>query len=448
MLQFIRAFARKQIENRPNLLRVIENIGWLFFDKVLRMGVGLILGVSIARYLGPRQFGMLSFANAFISVFTVVAGLGLQGIVVRDILINNTKKEETLGTAAVLQIISGFAVYGIILFTIVFLRQQDSDLKLIIAILGSVVLFKSCDVAVYWFEAEVLSKHILAVQNVSFLFSAAVKIFLITKNEPLIAFAWVTMAEVMVVGVLQVAILRSHGIVVRQLKFNPSRAKRLMMDSWPLLLSGIAVTFNSKMDQIMLGQIVGSEVLGIYSVAVRISEVWYTVPIIIVSSVFPAVYQSKKKSNFQYVRRMQHLYNILVYITAGVAIITTFASTLVINTMFGETFEKSGNILVIHIWTAVFVSLGVSSGKWLIAENLQLLALKRNLYGAAFNFGLNWLLIPRFQAVGAAIASLVSNAIAYYVMDAFDRRTKILFNQKTRALFPFLMLFNKTSYSK
>jgi PST family polysaccharide transporter len=437
-VNLIPAFIRRRIAHRPNLIKIVDNISWLFFDKILRMGVGLIVGVWIARYLGPEQFGLLSYATAFVGLFSAMAGLGLQGIVVRDIVREPGGKKETLGTTALLQLIGGLLAYGLTLGTIFLLRPDDSLVKALVAILGSVMLFKASEVAVYWFESQLLSKYIVWVQNGCFLVFAAIKLVLIKKNAQLIDFAWAIMGEALVVALLMLVMLGLRGPRLRQLRINLLRAKVLLTDSWPLFLSGISIVIYMKIDQIMLGQMLGGKAVGIYSVAVRISEVWSFIPMMIVASVFPAIVAAKERSETHYYQRIQQLYDLMVWLSVGVALPMTFLSTPIVTLLFGDAFAESGPILAIHIWTTVFIFLGVSSGKWLIIEELQLLALKRNIYGAMFNIVLNLILIPYFHALGAAIASLISCAIAYYVMDAFDPRTKCAFNQKTQAMLFFL----------
>ena len=76
----------------PGLRRIMGNMGWLMVDRVVRMGMGLFVGVCVARYLGPVQFGSLNFALAFVALFAIVAlfgtvtTLGLEGIVIREVL--------------------------------------------------------------------------------------------------------------------------------------------------------------------------------------------------------------------------------------------------------------------------------------------------------------------------------------------------------------------------
>ena len=433
-MNLLPAFIHRRIAHRPNLVKIVDNIGWLFVDKVLRMGVGLFVGVWVARYLGPEQFGLLSFATAFVGLFGAIAGLGLQGIVVRDIVRDPSRKEDTLGTAALLQFIGGLLAYGLILATIFWLRPDDALAKALVAILGSTMLFKASEVAVYWFESQVLSKYTVWVQNGSFLVFAAIKIVLILNNAPLIAFASVIMAEALMVALLMLVMLGLRGPRLRHLRITLARAKALLADSWPLLLSGIAIVIYMKIDQIMLGQMVGDEAVGIYSAAVRISEVWYFIPMMIVASVFPAILEAKKRSEAQYYQRLQHLYDLMVWLSVAVALPMTFLSTPIVTLLFGENFSASGTVLAIHIWASVFVFLGVASGKWFLAENRQMLNLQRTALGAVVNVVLNFLLIPDYGPVGAAVATVVSQATAAFFFDAVQPVTREMFFMKIKSM--------------
>lgn len=433
-MNIIPAFVRKKIEHRPNLLKIVDNIGWLFLDKILRMGVGLLVGVWVARYLGPEQFGLFNYATAFVSLFSAIAVLGLQGIVVRDIVRNPACKEETLGTAAVLQLIGGLLAYALILGTIYWLRPDDTLAMVLVAILGSTMLFKASEVAVYWFESQVQSKYTVWIQNGAFLVFAAIKVALILNHATLIAFAWATMAEALAVALLMAVVLGLCGPKLRQLRATLARAKVLLKDSWPLLLSGITITIYVKIDQIMLGQMVGDQAVGIYSAAVRISEVWYFIPVTVVASLFPAILETKQRSEAAYYARLQKLYDLMVWISVSVALPMTFLATPLVRLMYGDAYAEAGTVLAIHIWAAIFVSLGVASGKWFLIENRQIDKLNRSIAGAVLNIVLNLLLIPQHGVIGAAIATVISYAMADVIMDSIQSETRKTFNMKVKAL--------------
>lgn len=443
-MNIVPAFILRRIAHRPNLLKIVDNIGWLFFDKVLRMGVGLLVVVWVARYLGPQQFGLFNFATAFVGLFGAVAGLGLQSIVVRDIVRDPTCKEETLGTAAVLQLGGGVLAYGLILGSIFWLRPSDALAKWLVAILGSMMLFKASEVAVYWFESQVLSKYTVWVQNGSFMVFAVVKVALILGNAPLLAFAWATMAEVALVALLLLVMLGLRGPRLLKLKVSLARAKVMLTDSWPLMLSGLAIVVYMKIDQIMLGQMLGDEAVGIYSAATRISEVWYFIPMMIVASVFPAILDAKKQSEALYYQRLQRLYDLMVWLSVAVALPMTFLAGPIVALLYGPAFGEAGTVLAIHIWASVFVFLGVASSQWFVAENRQILSFQRTLLGAVINVVLNYIWIPIFGAVGAAYATVLAQASVGLIYDVFQKETRPMFIMKLKSLNPMQLIAYKT----
>ena len=425
-LKFIPQALQGYIAQHPQFSKILENIGWLFFDKILRMGLGLLIGVWIARYLGPEQFGLLSFAVAFTWLFGAISTLGLPEIVVRDLVREPDTKLETLGTAAALLFLGGVLTYCLILITIFWIRPEDMLAKVIVAILGSVVLFKASEIAIYWFESQVNSKYTVWVQNGSFLIFAGIKLLLIFNGTPLIAFAWAILAEAMIAAIMLSIMLGLHGPRLRQLCVSLARAQILLKDSWPLLLSSIAVVVYMKIDQIMLGQMVGDEAVGIYSAAVRVSEVWYFIPTTIVASVFPAILKARNSSEEQYYKKLQHLFDLMLWLSISIALPMTFLSESVIKILFGETYLDASLILSIHIWASVFVFLGVANSKWFIAENRQILSFQRTTIGALTNVLLNFLFIPQFQEIGAATATIISYAIATIISDLFQKETRFL----------------------
>ena len=433
-MRLIPPIIARRIAGRPNLIKIIDNVRWLFFDNILRMGVGLIVGLWVARHLGPEQFGLLSFAISFISLFGAIAALGLQEIVVRDIVRGPGSASLTLGTAAILQIAGGLVAYTLIIISINFLRPNDTLARMLIAVLGTMTLLKASEISVYWFESQVQSKYTVWVQNGIFLIFAVVKVALIISDAPLLAFAWAALSESVLAALTLLIVMDRYGHSIASMYATVARAKSLLVESWPLILSGIAISTYMKIDQIMLGQMVNDKAVGVYSAAVRISEIWYFIPMGIVSSVFPAILAAKKQGQHIYLARLQKLYDLMVVITVGVALPMTFLAKPVVVLLFGSDYADASSLLVVYVWGAIFVFLGVASGKWLLSEGKQILALQRTIYGAASNIVLNLWLIPVWEGVGAAIATLLSFMIAGYFADLFQSETRGMFLMKTRSL--------------
>jgi len=189
-----------------------------------------------------------------------------------------------------------------------------------------------------------------------------------------------------------------------------------------------------RIDQIMLSEMVNDYEVGTYSAALKLSEIWYIIPAIICNSFFPSIIEAKKLSQKNYFRRIQKLFDILLLISLLIAVFVTLFSSLIIDVLYGDQYKNAAIILAIHIWTAVFVFLGVGSSNFFIIENLQIKGLTRTVLGAVLNIILNLILIPKFLAVGAAVATLISQFFSSYGFDLLSRKTYVLFKMKTRSI--------------
>lgn len=427
------AFIRRRIEHRPNLQKALANTGWLFADRILRMGMGLLVGVWVARYLGPEQFGLFNYASAFVALFGAIATLGLNGIVVRELVKQPEDTNTILGTAFTLQLIGGLLAFGVAVLTIGFVRPDDALAKLMVAVLGFVMVFKATEVVKYWFESQVHSKYTVWVENAMFLVFAGIKVVLILSHASLMCFVWAVLAEAVLVAAALLGVYVWRVSSLRKWQVQIERAKALLKDSWPLILSGLAVMVYMRIDQIMLGKMIGDEAVGIYSAAVRISEVWYFIPMAIVASVFPSIIEAKKQSEVLYYQRLQQLYNLMALLAFSVAVPMTFLSDWVIYVLFGSAYQQAGAVLAIHIWAGIFVFLGVASGNWLLLEGYQRDIFYRTLLGMVANIFLNILLIPIWGVQGAAIATVISYFIAVFSV-LIKKETRIVAIMMIRAI--------------
>lgn len=414
------------------MLPVVANAGWLFADKIVRLAVGLVVWTWLARYLGPEQFGLFNYASAFVSLFAVVASLGLNSVVVRDLVKNPLEAEVTLGTAFILQLIGGAVAFGLAVFIIRIIRPDDRAAEAIVYVLGLAMVLKATEVVKYWFESKVQSKYSVWLENSAFVLFSGVRVMLMLVGASLVAFAWAVFAEGLVVAV---GLLWVYGRCGGRLHFWRGQhvcAKALLRESWPLILSGLAVMLYMRIDQVMLGEISSVESVGIYSAAVRVSEVWYFVPMSIIASAFPRLLQTKIDDH-AYRRRFQQLYNLMVALALGVAVPMTFLSGWIVVQMFGPMYEEAGSILSINIWAGVFVALGLASSQWLLIEGLEKVIFYRTLLGAIVNISANSALIPLFGATGAAIATVISYGIAVFSVH-FWSTTRIVSVMMTKAL--------------
>lgn len=430
-------FVRRYVAGRNGLQQVVANAGWLFADKVIRLGVGLFVWIWVARYLGPQQFGLLNYAMALAALCGVLAGLGLDGIVVRNLVRNPEHRDWLLGTAFMLKLAGGIVAFVLSLAVATLLRPHDALALWLVGIVAAGTIFQALDAIDFWFQSRVESRYVVYARNAAFLAASVAKIALILAQAPLIAFAWVALGEIALGagGLLTAYRWQGHGL--RAWRSTPQCAGELLKESWPLVLSGLAITVYMKIDVVMLGEMVGDQAVGIYSATVRVSEIWYFIPVAIVSSVTPALIEAKKVSEGLYYQRLARLFRLLAGVALTVAILMTFGAGFVTDLLYGEAYSGASVVLAIHIWAAVFVFLGVAQGPWSINEGLTKLLLFRTLFGAIANIALNLMLIPSHGAIGAAVATVISQALSAVVLNAFNSKTRKIFVLQVNAMNPF-----------
>lgn len=394
----------------PGFKKYSINTGWLFFERIIGMAVSFFVGVYVARYLGPANFGLYSYALSFVGLFAAITSLGLDSIVVRELVKDENKRDKLLGTSFVLKIIGSFLVIVIISVAVRF-TSNDNFTNLLIYIVAIGTIFQSFNVVNFYFQAKVLSKYTVYAQIFTSIMCAAIKLVLIYFDMSLIYFA--------IVNLLQSVILAS-GLVVMYIKqksslFNWSLdfglAKNLLKDSWPLILSGIAISIYMRIDQVMIKNMLDAEAVGNYAVAVRLSEVWYFIPVIITNSLFPAIINAKKISEELYYERLQKLYDLMVWLSIGIVLPMTLLANNIVRILFGNQYQYAAGVLKIYIWAGVFVFFGCAWSKWIITENQQKVIICSHIISMPINIMLNIILIKKYGMIGAAWATLISYSI-------------------------------------
>lgn len=424
---------RGRLQGRSDLQGMAKNSGWLFFDKALRLGGNLLINIWIARYLGPEQFGLLSYVLAFVSLFGAVATLGLDSIVVRELVWHPERQPALLGSAFALKAIGG-SLAGLLAFGTIMLRSDDQLTHLLVAIIAASTIFQAFDTVDFWFQSKVQAKYTVIALDSVFLLMAPIKLLLIWLQAPLVAFAWVVFAELGLNALSRIIVYTWRGNAIWRWRTQLSDAFQLLKVSWPLALSSLAVLIYMKIDQTMLGDMIGPEAVGIYSAATRLSEIWYVLPSVILPSIFPSIVALRNTDQNRYYQRLQWLFNLMVKGAIFIALPVSLFSASIVRTIFGEAFQEAGPILAIHIWAGLFVFLGLVQHAWDVAENYTLLSMQRTFAGAICNVCCNLLLIPLYGGMGAAIATLLSYACSAFLMNLVFPQTRPIFWLQCKAI--------------
>ena len=406
--KYLPSFIRRRIEGRETLQKALSNTGWMMGDQIIRKGVGLLVGVLLARYLGPQLYGEFSYAVAVVMIVAPIALLSLDDISIRRLIQDPSGHDEILGTSFIMMVVGGLVAFSLALTATFILRPDDHLVHWLVGIIAASTIIQAFIAIEFWFESQMQWKFTVYSRTSAFLFLSLIKIGLILLQAPLVAFAWAGLAETALGSLGLLIVYRRRGYNIKTWRFRRTMAGSLLQDSWPLIFSAILTMVYLRIDQVMLGNMIGNEALGNYSVAVQISEAWFFIPMAICSSVFPAVVDAETISEELFYANMQKLFSLMVLLAYAVALPVAVFSKEIIQILFSSAYADASPLLVILIWTGIFTSLGAARNLLIIAKNWTRINLLSTALGCALNIFLNYLLIPKYGAMGAVIATFIS----------------------------------------
>jgi PST family polysaccharide transporter len=423
-LKFLPEFIGNRLKNSKNIIAVVNNITWISFDKVFRVSVGLVVGVWITRYLGPQQYGLWSYAISFASLFGAFSTLGLDGILVKHLVKSPEFQDFYLGSAFLLRLVGGLLALMLSLLTLLFFGDGQKQVLILVALSASGFIFQSFNVIDLYFQAKIKIRNSVLAMNLALFLASALKVELLLNNAQLISFALAGLLEIVLIAGLLVIAYKFDSQSILRWRMNLQVMKTLLLESWPLLLASLAVTFYMKIDVVMLQHMTDLEQVGIYAAATRLSEAWYFFPMAIVGSLAPLIIRWHKADPDLYLKRLRRIYFLIVWLAIGVSLPLSLLSSEIISLVYGPHFSESATVLAIHLWASLAVFLGVASSQYLITEGLQKISFYRTLIGLVANIFLNLFFIPKMGAIGAAIATVVSYFLATFSIVFFKQTRK------------------------
>ncbi len=423
---------RGHFHDRPSLKLISVNSGWLIGDKLLRMFVGLFITAWVARYLGPDEYGKLAYLIAFLAMFHAFSRLGLDSIIVRDIAQKPGIANQVLGTAFRLRLGASLLSFAAACLAIRVIYPENVEFQFLVILVGSGVIFQTADIVDLWFQSQSQSRRTVTAKAISYVIAGVVKVVLIVTSAPLWLFAAAFGGETVLSAIALHMSYRKHPVLTRW-AWNVALARKMLHQSYPLLLSGMSIIVYMKSSQLIIKALVDSASVGIYSSAQLLSELWYFLPMTIVASVAPVIARKKAESEVAYTSALQNVFGLMWLIAICISIAVSVSSGLIVTTLFGEAYRDSASILSIHIFTLIPVCIGITQSLWLINENKSSLALYQALAGAIFSIGLNFLLISQYGIIGGAVATVVSQFIQAFAVNAF--LAPALFELQVKSLF-------------
>jgi O-antigen/teichoic acid export membrane protein len=417
-------FVRARLQGRGTVRRALDNSAWLFLDQLLRMAGGLIVGVWLARYLGPAHFGLLSYAQAIVGAVGACASLGLNAVLVRDLVHEPDSADDFLGTAFMIKGVAAAAGWLVCGGLAWLLSPTDWQMHGLVLIVGLSLIFQIFDVLDVRFQARGEAYVAAWGRMAGFALASAARIALILLRAPVWAFAAAAAGEILLYAVGWLMIGWRRGLRARGWHFQGRYARSLLVQSWPLTLSGLAIYVQAYIDQVMLGKMLGTTELGQYAAALRIVTAFAFLPIVLQTVAAPEIARAKREHENLYRRRLYNIYRIMFGLFLVVALPLILLGPVFAVLLFGHAYRGAAVLLPWLVFRLFFTNFGVARSLYIVNEGLFSFSLLTSLAGAAINIVLNLFFIPEWGAQGAIAASLVSFAVTIFALDGLHPKMR------------------------
>lgn len=419
-------------------MKFFKNTSWLFLEKIIKTGFSFYVLTKVITYLGPTNFGLISYSQSIIAILAVFSSLGLELILVKELSLKKYDKNELLGTAFILKFIASIISILLIYFNI--FQFENSEIRNLTLIIVFTLIFQNFNIIDVFFQANVISKFAVISNLIVSIFSSIVKLILVYYEMSLVFFAYSIVFDSLIMAIGYVYIFKQKKQFITYWKFSKRIAKYLTKKSGYLVLISFSVIIYTKTDQFMIGYLSNIEEVGSYSAAFRFVEIFYLIPILINQSLFPGLVKAQLKSKKEYFRFIGITYKISFWAVFPFVVFIILFSEKIVEILYGINFQKSSIILSVLASTIILNSFGNVTTKILYIHNLEKNYLIRSLIGAILNITLNFIFIPRFGALGASISTLITLFSINFIYDLFDSDLRKFYLFKIISISPFFKI--------
>lgn len=391
----------------PGLRAILRNTTWLMLDRVVRMVLGITLGAWIARHLGPRDFGSLAYVIAFMGFFQAASALGLDLVLARDLARAPDLAGVLMGAALRLRLAAGAMGLMVACGVMWLVRSADVDSLVLTALCSLTLILQPADLMDLWFQSQGQSRQAVLPRVTAFLVVSGLRVLFIVYHAPLWFFAMAYSAESLLAFSLLLMAYRRRKTPSAWI-YDGAVAKKLMVDAWPLLVSSLAIMVYMRFDQILLREMQGEAVLGLYSAVLPFSLAWHFIPAAICVSVTPSLARLHAQDPVLFRRRVVSLFSVLAWTSMAISVGVAFLAPTVTSLLLGPSYDGAGSVLAIHVFSNVPVFLGVAQVRYLSIVGKTRVIMVQTLVGMCVAVGMNLVLIPHYGAQGAATSSVLA----------------------------------------
>ena len=415
-------------------IKVFRNLYWAVLGKVVTLLGGLFVGILVARYLGPEQYGLMSYVISYVSLFQIFASFGMEGIEVREMSKDGVDVNLILGTVFRIKLILAIITVILVIGTALIFETSSFTIFLIVIYSFSIILNRFSVIRSY-FTAIVWNEYIVKTEISRTILGAIIKIILLLCKAPLWIFVVASVFDIVLLSAGYILAYQTKIASMSLWKYDRNIAKYFLKQSFPLMLSGAAVVIYQRIDQVMIGNMIDKEAVGQFSVAARFVEVLIFVPTIIAQTITPVLVKLWNQSDKNlYKQRVQLFMNVTIWGCLLLALfVFIFSDKLIIYT-FGREYIPAIALLQVMVFKTFGIALAATSGQIIVIEELQKYAVIRNILGCFTCIGLNLLMIPILGVIGAAYVSIIATIVSGCLSHLFIPQYRSLFYMQIKAI--------------
>lgn len=416
-IQIVVQFVKKHIGSA-----FVMNSGWIVAEKIYQIALSLVISILTARYLGPDNLGIITYASTFVTSFMPIALLSLEYVAIKEIVRKPDKAGEVLGSGIAMRIVAGFLCIILIVCIVNILKPNNKEYVIVAALNAVSLLFYSFTLVESWLQAHLWSKYATIIKSIAYTVMSLYKVYLLITSKSVIWFAFSTSLDIIIIALLYIYLYFFRQKL--RMTVNRTMMKGLLIQSYPFILSGLMVVAYGQLDRVILEQYHGVNALGQYGIGLSLCYMWQFIPTAIITSARPLILKAKENDSVNYMRRLKQLYSFVMWLSILVAILFTIFGDRIVKIMYGPEFAESATALKIITWSQGFSIMAGVRTIWLIAEDKNKFLIPCQGISAVFSIILYMILIPPFGIIGASVSIVLSQFFVAFVSTAFFPETR------------------------
>lgn len=413
-----------KLNSREGLRKMKGNFIWLLADKILKMTVVMGVNIWMWNYIGTVQKGAWDYVLAVVTMLSPLASLGIDSIVIRDMVLSPKKTPRLLGASFILKLWGGILLTLFATLFVYFRRPDEPMLLYFVLITASSNIFLAFDSIDLYNQTHLISKYTVLSKSIGYIFTSILKIVFIIQGASIIAFVWTQFFEFAIGAMLMIFWYQKRGERIRSWNLDMNTAIGLLKQSWPLILTSFFMFIQQNIEKLFISDWLGDHELGVYTTASNFIFLFGFIPMIIYSTVAPEINKAKAISEPLFHYKLLRVYQIMFIIALMIIAGCFLFGQPVINLILKPEYKAAGTYMGIMSIRILFVNFAVTKTLFIINNNLNKYYMLTGIVGALINIILNYFWIPEYGVYGAIWSSIVSLLISIILIDGVYSKTR------------------------